>query len=222
MGRPKSDYKCPKCGRQGFRRSNPSAVVHYEHSIGRRRTCYIKRLVDDKDKDHISAEDPPKKFWGESELYFELGNMANHFRTIGDNLDKIRMKVYKFKPDAKTSAECVKYLTIFEKGFLNPVEMLLLPYHDDRWATNWTDWFKIQIDSFQHGARAAGIMNAIPTGQVLMRLSDDKESVILSKVVREFTSSQVKKNLPKTLKLAKELLDSHPLEKALNNWSKKN
>jgi hypothetical protein len=222
MGRRKSDYICPKCGQKGFKRSNPIAVVHYEHSTRTTKRCYIKRLTDTKDKDHISTEDPPKEFWGESELYHKLGKLANHFRAIASDLEKIKIKVYKFRPDPKISTQCVKYLDTFEMSFLNPVEKILLPHHDDRWGTNWPGWFKIQTDSILHGARAAGIMNAIPTGQTVMKVSDDLESVIITDVVREFTSSQVKRNFPKTLKFANELLNSHPLQRALNNWSKKN
>jgi len=223
MGRKRSNYQCPRCGQKGFLRNNPVAVVHYEHSTRRRRTCYIKRLIDERGRVHVSAdvsvEDPPKEFWGESGLYHKLGNMANRFYRIGDQLKKIQAGVYKLRPNPVTSAKCVKDLDIFERQFLDPVEKLLVPYSDQRWANNWTGWFKIQLDNFQYGPRAAGIINAEPTGQLLMEISKDKKDVTIFNVVKEFTSSQVKKNQPKTLELAYQLLRSHPLEKALNNWA---
>ena len=216
MGRRRSNHICEKCGKRGFKRTNPVAVVHYDHSTSKTRTCYVKKFIRDK---HGHDGDPPKKFWGESELYHKLGNMSNHFRRIADNLDKIKMGVYKYKPDAKISTQCVKYLEVFEKGLLSPVEMLLVPYHDQRYRINWTQWFKVQMDSFEHGPRAAGIMNAIKTGQYIFQTGKEPNTVIARPVAKELSSSQVKKNLPQTLKLANELLISHPLEKALHLMS---
>lgn len=208
---------CPRCGQKGFLRKNPYAVVHYHHPTRKTTRCYVKRSIEDR----ITAEDPPKEEWGESELYDKLGNMANHFRTIADDLEKVRTLVYKFKPDKQTSTECVSYLNMFDEQFLNVLEKLLIPYHDRRWATNWSHWIKIQLDNLKYGPRAAGMKNAIPTGQRVMQVSKDKESVIISTVVREFTSAQVKKKQAKTFKFAEELLASHPLEKALSNWANK-
>jgi hypothetical protein len=212
MGRKRSNYVCGKCGQKGFRRTNPNAVVHYDHRTRRRRTCYDKTLV--------ATLDPPKKFWGESELYYKLGNMVNHFREIADDLEKIQRSVYIYKPDIETSTQSVKDLNIFEKGFLKPVQMILIPYHDRRWVTNWTGWFKIQMDNFKHGPRAAGMINAILTGQVIDLYSKEKKSLVKYKIEREFTSSQVKKKELQNLIFANEILRSYALEKALENWSR--
>ncbi|MDW0245353.1 MAG: hypothetical protein QOC38_09140 [Nitrososphaeraceae archaeon] len=94
------------------------------------------------------------------------------------------------------------------------MEKILLPYHDERWTTNWTLWFKIQMDSFKHGPRAAGMINAIETGRI-WDLGKDIERI----EKRKFTSSQVKKKEEQTLKFALELIRANALEKALGEWS---
>jgi hypothetical protein len=222
MGRKKSEYVCEKCGQRGFKRKKPDGVVHYDHSTRRRRTCYTKRLLDAKNniQDSVSAEDPSKQVWGESGLYHKLRSTANHFHKIGNDLEKISMQVYKFKPNAKLSAQCVQNLEIFESKFLNPIEKLLLPYHDRRYLIDYSTWFTIQMDNFKYGPRAAGIRNAIPTGQILMKYSKDPPGVIVFDNKRAITSSQVKKNCVKTLKFAQELLDMHQFGNDLNDWSK--
>ncbi|MDW0238272.1 MAG: hypothetical protein QOC35_06855 [Nitrososphaeraceae archaeon] len=219
MGRKKSNYVCPKCGQTGFLRNNPVGVVHYDHATRSRRTCYVRKLIKKADvkakgQDAFSLQYPPKKFWGESELFYKLGNIANHLRGMANGLEKTQWLVYRYRPDTNTSAQCVKDLDIFEKGFINPVEKILLPYHDERWTTNWTLWFKIQMDSFKHGPRAAGMINAIETGRI-WDLGKDIERI----EKRKFTSSQVKKKEEQTLKFALELIRANALEKALGEWS---
>lgn len=215
MGRKKSNYVCDKCGQIGFRAKNPDRVIHYEHATRRRRACYVKKLIT---ADHETAEDPPEKYWGKSELYHKLGSMANHFRRIAEDLENIQRLVYKFKPDETISTQCVKDLEIFEKSFLNPVETLLVPYHDRRWSATWPDWFKIQMDSFKHGPRAAGMINAKLTGQYFWR-KKGRKTFVETPVEREMTGLQVKKKEQQTLEFANEILCSHPLEKALANWA---
>ena len=221
MGRKKSNYVCDKCGEIGFRRTNPLGVVHYDHATGRRKTCCIKKFMNKpKGKGKgTTGPYPPKQFWGDSDLYYKLGNMANHFRKIADGLENVQWLVYRFKPEQSTSTQCVKDLEMFEKGFLNPVEKILLPYHDERWRTNWTIWFKIQMDSFKHGPRAAGIMNAIKTGQYIVEPSKDRKHFVEYPIEREFTSSQVKKKQQQVMVFANEILLYHALERALGNWS---
>ena len=219
MGRRKSDLICERGGRKGFRRSNPDAIVHYDHKTGKRPSCRIKYST--KDADHESAEIPPEQFWGESALYHKLGNMANHFHRIGRQFEKIQKTVYQFKPIEDVSAQCVEDLDLFDKQFLNPIEKLLIPYHDKRWVNNWTGWFKVQMDNFMHGPRAAGMINSVQSGLFPMFLSKDGKTITSIPIKRELTSSQVKKKEKQNFEFANELIQSHLLERALNCWSNK-
>jgi hypothetical protein len=213
MGRKRSELICHRCGKQGFRRKNPDAMVHYDHVKRKAKYCYLPNSEDTyQDKDHVSVEDPPKQYWGDSELYYKLQDMAEHFHKIAGRLEKVQQKVYKFRPNPETSRKCVKHLDVFEKNFLNPVEKMLVPYHDERYAYTWTDWLKIQMDSLEYGPRAAGTKNAVPTGNVIRK--GDK----LIEIDRQLTGSQVKKNEKKTLQFADELIKSNRLEKALRYW----
>ena len=207
MGRRRSNYICPRCGKRGFRRKNPDSVVHYDHATRTRKTCRLK----------VSTEDPPTKFWGESELYSKLDGMATHLHSIAQQLDKVKMQVYKFRPDPDTSAQCVKYLDVFDKQFLNPIEKLLSPYYDLRWNTTWPHWFKIQMDSLQHGPRAAAMMNAIDTGEYVLKEYKDGHKELVGRMIGH-TATQIKKKQKQTLQFATEVLASHPLEMALRHW----
>lgn len=213
MGRKRSELICPECGKQCFKRTNPVGFVHYDHKTKRRKTHYPKS--------RFSPQDPPNKFQGESKLYNKLGNMSNHFHKIGDYLEDIQRQVYKYKPTDDVSTQAVEDLDLFEKKFLNIIEKILTPYYDKRWATNWTGWFKIQMDSMIHGPRRSGIINATPFNDYYEKKVTEDGNIIRRKVTekRPFTSLQVKKQQLKTYQFAIKLINSHPLNKALNLWA---
>lgn len=52
MGRPRSNYACPKCGKQGYKEKNPTKtgkywrVVHYDYSTKTRHRHYLGNKMD--------------------------------------------------------------------------------------------------------------------------------------------------------------------------------
>ena len=59
MGRPRSNYICPKCGKQGYLEKNPtrngdypnaktrrySRVVHYDSITQKKKRCYVENII---------------------------------------------------------------------------------------------------------------------------------------------------------------------------------
>jgi hypothetical protein len=212
MGRKRSNFICPRCGEYGFKRTNPDAVVHYDSKTGKRRTCYYKEFLE---------RLPPKEHWRHSALYNKLDEMQQYFERMALHISIIKNAVNGLPPDDKLSSKCVDYLNIFDRHLLIPLEKLLIPYTDLRWSGNWTKWFKVQMDNFEKGSRASGIINQIETGIYVMELGKDGKSVFEVPIAKEITSKQVKLNGKRIVNMARDLLIMNQLENALNEWSTK-
>ena len=243
MTRQKSNHICEKCGERGFIRTNPYSVQHFDSNTGRTKRCYVKRLVEkaraekknheyknsgveqnlDLDlptrfnEEHITAELPPRDFWGQSELYRKIGHLRSRFIKIAKDLGKIQKRVYYYRPQRKTSLKACKHIREFENNFLNPVEKILAPYHDLRYSCDWSDMFNIQMNVIEYGLSGSAKKNLIPTGEFISKTYKDG-SVDLVGLGREFAPSYLKKNQYRTLKFAMQLIDTYALQRAFSPW----
>lgn len=241
MARPKSSHVCEKCGKPGFIRKNPYSIEHFNSNTGRTNRCYVKRLIAKSEKnkreskksqaeqsidilsmpvgeEHISAPLPPEYFWGESELYHKIGHLRSHFIKIAKDLSKIQKRVYHFKPQKEISLRATRHLTKFENHYLIPLEKILAPYHDLRYTCDWSDMLKIHINVIEYGLSGSSTINKTSTGLILERTDAKTGETYLVELDTKFAPSYLKKSQYRTLKFAKELIDAHPLQKALRIW----
>ena len=57
MGRRRSNYICPKCGKQGYLEKNPyRRVIHYNSVTGERDRHYVEKILNNRQKEQLFNE----------------------------------------------------------------------------------------------------------------------------------------------------------------------
>lgn len=195
----------------GFDRREKKAIKNIMECIAIEKNIPLYRYK------KVSAEVPPSKLQGESELYHKIGDLSEYFFKIGRKLKKIQKDIYQFKPDEKISSECVNDLNEFETKLLIPLEKLLIPYGNKEWSANWTEWIKIQLDNLSLGPNYTAKLHARPTGEYELKTNEEGET-ILQEIKGSMTSKQIKKNQKKVMEFAYQLIQANPLERALTKY----
>lgn len=129
MGRKKSNYICPKCGKPGYLSDTPSKygihrrVIHYDHKTGNQPSCYIDKVLEKRNIDNL-LKGPDFKIHKDQEL--PLGEIAVKtymlYKDIGMDIYRLDRKIEINHITDQFIIEIVdllwKYLRLYVKGYL--------------------------------------------------------------------------------------------------------
>jgi hypothetical protein len=186
----------------------------------------------------VRKEKPPEQFRGQSEMSDLVEEIGDIFTVFGAQLHDVSQQMRDFKPNPQVREKVVKYFEKFVQE-LKPIflavnyimkanEQMIRFNSDSKYAASEDYWFHIAFDNLNaNNAHGAGVVNAMPTGQVLMevmkgreeKIEVDEKGVVIFDVVREYTREDVTDQTKALLKKAELAAKKEPLQKALNAWA---
>jgi len=166
----------------------------------------------------VSSDVPPEHLQGPSLMHHKLKEMSRTVFDIAKYLDDIAKSVYEFPPEKEMSEKCAKQIDIFNKGVLQTIKMILVPYSDKKYSGDWATWFNINITKLEQSKNYAGSKHGLETGEYAVKLDKEGNEVILH-LDRGITREQVGDREPDIYAMARQTLMGVPMFQALHDWS---
>jgi hypothetical protein len=182
------------------------------------------------DFEKVSAEIPPERFHGQSEMYYSALGFADEHGKMQRMWKDIALTIFHFRPNPVTSRRSANLYEQFKESMLSQLQtenMILLkayqhiltPISDSKWGELLSGWFKIGRDQqVNYGSNGAGVKNAIPTGYIIVKQYKDGRKELIE-IDRGWTKEQVSDRMERDLiKLALIQTTANKIEKAHRNW----
>jgi len=166
----------------------------------------------------VSAQVPPEHLQGPSLMQHKLKEMSRTVYDIAKYLDDIAKSVYEFPPEKAMAEKCAKQIDIFNRGVLQTIKMLLVPYSDKKYSGDWSTWFDINITKLEQSKNYAGSKHGLETGEFAVKLDKEGNEIILN-LDRGITREQVGDREPDIYRMARQTLLGVPMFEALHKWS---
>ncbi|HEX7178352.1 MAG TPA: hypothetical protein VF220_01415 [Nitrososphaeraceae archaeon] len=227
-----------------FDKLSPAEQQQYIYDISERNKR-AKKVINDQEKRneelaekyHIPikivqrAEKPPEWFWGESQLFKDLDELANDIQIFYKYIIDAKGLCYKFRPtgevDKEASAAMRSYYENEWKNYklynIYVIEKLLTQFIkvvDEKNRETARGWFKIGEDKFLNfGSHGAGVLNSIDIGKSILEYKDGE--VYSHDLERPFTKEIVSDNTKGKLVVeAHKFSQGCKIEAAINKWVK--
>lgn len=168
----------------------------------------------------VSAETPPEHLQGPTSMYHKLKEMSLTVFDIYKYLEDVAKSVYEFPPNEQLSKECTARLDAFDKGVLQTIKMMIVPYTDKKFSGDWPTWCNINLTRLEQSKNYAGSKHALETGEYAVKIGKDGKEVILS-LDRGITREQVGDREPDLYIMARQTLLGNDMIHALHEWSYK-
>jgi hypothetical protein len=182
------------------------------------------------DFEKVSADIPPERFHGQSEMYYSALGFADEHGKMQRMWKDIAQTIFHFRPNPITSRRSAQLYEEFKESQLSQLQtenMILLkayqhiltPISDSKWGELLSGWFKIGRDQqVNYGSNGAGVKNAIPTGYIIVKEYKDGRRELIE-IDRGWTKEQVSDRMERDLiKLALIQTTANKIEKAHRNW----
>lgn len=166
----------------------------------------------------VSSDVPPVHLQGSTVMYEKLKEISATVFDIYKYLKVIAKSVYEFPPEKEMAEECTRRLDAFDRGVLQTIKMMLVPYTDKKFSGDWPTWCNINLTRLEQSKNYAGSKHALETGEYAVKLGKDGKEVILS-LDRGITREQVGDREGDLYIMARQSLMGIPMIEALHNWS---